>query len=58
MTMTAKDIQRRLRFLDDYEQSLRHNIWDDPDRVSDELIKILNARSKLQKMLIEADDHP
>ena len=52
--MTAEQIKNRLRSLDDYEMSLNLNSWDDPDRITDELIKVLNTRTKLKAMLKEA----
>lgn len=51
--MTKTQIDQRLKALSDYEMSLRRNTWDHHDRVEEELLKILVARSKLQQMLPE-----
>lgn len=49
--MTPEQIKNRLKALDDYEMSLYRNTWDDPDRISDELLKILHAKSNLRTAL-------
>jgi hypothetical protein len=41
--MTAEQIKARLKALQDYEMSLYRNTWDDSDRISDELSKILHG---------------
>lgn len=50
MSLTLDQIDKRLQALFDYEMSLHRNTWDDPDRVSDELLKVISARSKLHEM--------
>lgn len=54
--MTRKQIEARIQALDMYELSCHRNVWDDADRVSDELTKILVAKSRLRIMLKEARD--
>lgn len=48
--MSPEQIKARLKMLADYERSLHRNTWDDPDRVTDELMKIANARSRLRAL--------
>ena len=54
--MTCEQIDKHLAALRDYEFSLHRNTWDDPDRVSDELLKILTTRERLQRMRREIID--
>jgi hypothetical protein len=52
--MTPEQIKARLKALRDYEMSLYRNTWDDdPDRITEELMKILDTKSKLQAALDE-----
>jgi hypothetical protein len=51
--MTPEQIKARLKALRDYEMSLHRNTWDDLDRITEELMKILDAKSKLQAALDE-----
>lgn len=53
--MDAEQIKKRLKVLDAYEMSQLRNTWDESDRVTDELLKILNTKSKLRAMLKEAE---
>jgi hypothetical protein len=54
--VTKAEIERRLRVLRNYELGLHRNSWDSHDRVSDELVKVLTTKLKLQAMLKSATE--
>ena len=54
--LTKKQIEERLAVLADYEFSCHCNTWDEPERVTEELIRVLNTRSRLMAMLNEAKE--